>query len=98
VRQSHHSEKKNKDRSGEVRTRLEMRKPDKQIYERNKNWLEHLQRISSERARKPILYYQPIRKRDPSRPRSRRPVPYRQNELTSSSIPDDDDDESKSCM
>jgi hypothetical protein len=57
--------------------------------------------MPSERDRKPILYYQQIRKRDPRRPRSRRPYPYRQNQLTNSSIPDDDDndyDESKSYM
>jgi hypothetical protein len=75
-----------------------MRRPDKQIYERNKNWLEHLQRMPSERARKPILYYDPIRKRDLRRSRSRRPYSNRQNVLTNSSIPDDDDYESKSYM
>jgi hypothetical protein len=43
-----------------------MRKLDKQIHERKKNWLEHLQRKPSEGAPKKLLHYQPIGRRDPN--------------------------------
>jgi hypothetical protein len=36
-----------KEKSNEIRSQLGMRKLDKQIHERNKNRLEHLQRMSS---------------------------------------------------
>jgi hypothetical protein len=41
-----------KERGDRIRSHLGMRKLDKQIHERKKNWLEHLPRILSERAPK----------------------------------------------
>jgi hypothetical protein len=42
-------------------------------HERKKNWLEHLQKMPSERAPKQLLYeyYQPIGRHDPGRPKRR---------------------------
>jgi hypothetical protein len=43
-----------KGRSDEIRTHLRMRKTDKQMHERKKNWLPHLQRMLSERGSKQL--------------------------------------------
>jgi hypothetical protein len=40
-----------KERSDQIRSQLIMRKWNKQTHERKRNWLEHLQRMSSEGAR-----------------------------------------------
>jgi hypothetical protein len=40
----------------EIRSELEIRKLGKQIQERKKNWLQHLQRMPSERAFKQLVY------------------------------------------
>jgi hypothetical protein len=60
-----------KERRDEIRSQLGMKKTDKQIQERKKNWQEHLQSMPSERALKQILHYQSIGRHDPGRPRRR---------------------------
>jgi hypothetical protein len=60
-----------KERIDEIRSQLGMRKLDTQIHERKKNWLEHQQRMPSERASKQFIYYQPTGRRDPGKPRRR---------------------------
>jgi hypothetical protein len=56
-----------KEWSDEIRPQLGMRKLGKQTHERKETWLEYLQRMPSERAPKPLLYYQPIGRRDPGK-------------------------------
>jgi hypothetical protein len=60
-----------KERSNGIRSQVGMRKLDKQIRERKKNWLQHLQKMPSEIAPCQLLYYQPIGRRDPRRLRRR---------------------------
>jgi hypothetical protein len=55
---------KGKDGRTKVTTRNE---EDRQIHDRKKNWLEHLQRMPSDRAPKQLLYYQPIGRHDTGR-------------------------------
>jgi hypothetical protein len=62
-----------------------MWKLDKQIHERKRNWLEHTERISSERASEQLLY-QPIGRREPGG--KSRDVSGR-NGLTNSALVDD---------
>jgi hypothetical protein len=58
-----------KKRREKIRSQLGTRKLSKQIHERKRNWLKHLQRISSERVPKQLN--QPIGRRDPGRSRKR---------------------------
>jgi hypothetical protein len=58
-----------KERRDETRSQLGRMKFDIQVHKREKDWLEHLQRMPSERAPKQRSYYQPIGGRDPGRPR-----------------------------
>jgi hypothetical protein len=49
-----------KKRIDEIRKQLGMRKLDKQIHERKKSWLQHLQRMPLGTACKQLLYCYPI--------------------------------------
>jgi hypothetical protein len=60
-------------RRDEIRAQLRVRKMGKRINERKKNSLKHLQRMPSETVPKQLLYYHPIGRRDPGRPRRRWP-------------------------
>jgi hypothetical protein len=81
-----------KERRVEIRSQLRMRKLDKQVHERNKNWLEHLQRMPSERSSKQLSYYRLIGRCDPGK--RRKMVRWLdvggRNMLTSSTIADVD--------
>jgi hypothetical protein len=88
-----------KEESDEVMAQLGMRKLDKQLYNGIANWLEYLQKISSERAPKQLLYYQPIGRHDPGRPR-RRWLDVRERKEPTSSIlrHDEEEDARKFCF
>jgi hypothetical protein len=62
---------RDKKRSDEIGSQLGMWTLDRHKHERKKSWLEHLQRIPSERAPKQLLYYQLKGRRDAGRPRRR---------------------------